>query len=97
MKAVMHWNMFLREVMDAPFLEVFKAGLDGALSSLVKCKVSLFVAGGLELHDLLNPFQHKPFCAFMILFLQNQSLSWKLISFSHFSYLEIFCTCILTI
>ena len=29
------WNRLLREVADAPSLEVFKAKLDGALGSLV--------------------------------------------------------------
>ena len=29
------WNRLPREVVDAPSLEVFKAGLDGALGSLV--------------------------------------------------------------
>ncbi|KAK4821298.1 hypothetical protein QYF61_018047 [Mycteria americana] len=41
-----------REVADAPSLEVFKAGLDRALSNLVWWKVSLPMAGGLELDDL---------------------------------------------
>ncbi|PKU36306.1 reverse hypothetical protein [Limosa lapponica baueri] len=35
MRMVRHWNRFLREVVDAPSLEVFKARLDGALSNLV--------------------------------------------------------------
>lgn len=29
------WNKLSREAVDAPSLEVFKAGLDGALSNLV--------------------------------------------------------------
>jgi len=29
------WNRLHREVVDAPFLEVFKTGLDGALGNLV--------------------------------------------------------------
>jgi len=33
-------------------LEVFKARLDGALSNLVKWKMSLIMAGGLEPGDL---------------------------------------------
>jgi len=37
--------------------------LDGALSSLVWWKVSLPMAGGLELGDLYGPFQPKPFYA----------------------------------
>ncbi|KFQ80863.1 hypothetical protein N335_00780, partial [Phaethon lepturus] len=32
---VRHWNRLLREAVDAPTLEVFKARLDGALSNLV--------------------------------------------------------------
>ncbi|KFQ83483.1 hypothetical protein N337_03204, partial [Phoenicopterus ruber ruber] len=35
MRVVRHWNRLPREVVDAPSLEVFKARLDGALSSLV--------------------------------------------------------------
>ncbi|KFR11170.1 hypothetical protein N306_06963, partial [Opisthocomus hoazin] len=35
MRVVRHWNRFPGEAVDAPFLEVFKAGLGGALSSLV--------------------------------------------------------------
>jgi len=35
MTVVRCWNRLLREVMDSPFLEVFKARLDGALGSLV--------------------------------------------------------------
>ena len=34
-RVVRHWNRLLREVVDAPSLEVFKARLDGALSNLV--------------------------------------------------------------
>ncbi|KFZ60790.1 hypothetical protein N338_06191, partial [Podiceps cristatus] len=35
MRVVRHWKRLPREVVDAPSLEMFKAGLDGALSSLV--------------------------------------------------------------
>ncbi|KFP52990.1 hypothetical protein N323_06187, partial [Cathartes aura] len=35
MRVVRHWNRLLREVVDVPSLEVFKARLDGALSNLV--------------------------------------------------------------
>jgi len=35
MRVVRHWNMFPREVVAAPSLEVFKARLDAALSSQV--------------------------------------------------------------
>ncbi|KFR00432.1 hypothetical protein Y956_14073, partial [Nipponia nippon] len=34
-RMVRHWNMLPREAVDAPSLAVFKARLDGALSSLV--------------------------------------------------------------
>ncbi|KGL88024.1 hypothetical protein N301_13488, partial [Charadrius vociferus] len=34
-RVVRHWNRLPREAVDAPSLEVFKAGLDGALSNLV--------------------------------------------------------------
>ncbi|KFU92373.1 hypothetical protein M959_12647, partial [Chaetura pelagica] len=35
MRVVRHWNWLPREVVEAPSLELFKARLDGALSSLV--------------------------------------------------------------
>ena len=35
MRVVRHWNRLPREAVAAPSLEVFKARLDGALSSLV--------------------------------------------------------------
>ncbi|KFW06748.1 hypothetical protein N326_02764, partial [Eurypyga helias] len=34
-RVVKHWNRLPREAVDAPFLEVFKARLDEALSNLV--------------------------------------------------------------
>jgi len=43
---VRHWNRLPREVVDAHSLQVFKAGLDGALSNLVLREVSLPTAGG---------------------------------------------------
>ena len=47
-----HWNRLPRASVDAPSLEVFQARLDGAVSNLVWWKVSLPMAGGLELDDL---------------------------------------------
>jgi len=58
---VRHWCRLPREAVDAPSLEVFKARLDGALSNLVQWKVSLPMAGGLELDDPQGPFQPKAF------------------------------------
>jgi len=34
LRVVRHWNRLLRDVMDAPSLEIFKVRLAGALSSL---------------------------------------------------------------
>ncbi|KFV54899.1 hypothetical protein N341_08677, partial [Tyto alba] len=34
MVVMIHWNKLYREVVDAYYLEVFKARLDGALSNL---------------------------------------------------------------
>ena len=34
-RVMMHWNRLTKEVVDAPFLEAFKARLDAALGSLV--------------------------------------------------------------
>jgi len=47
MRAVRHWNK-----LDTPSLAVSKARLDGTLSNLVWWKVSLPMAGRLELDDL---------------------------------------------
>ncbi|KFP12468.1 hypothetical protein Z169_06285, partial [Egretta garzetta] len=35
MRVVKHWNRFPREVVEAPSLEAFKAGLDRALRNLI--------------------------------------------------------------
>jgi len=47
-----HWHRLPREAVDAPFLEAFKAGLDGALSSLIWWVAILPMTGELELDDL---------------------------------------------
>ena len=52
MRMVRHWNRLPREAVDAPSLAVFKARLYGAFSNLIWWKVSLPMAGGLELGDL---------------------------------------------
>ena len=46
------WNMLPREVVDALSLEMFKAWLVGALSSLIFRVAALPEAWGLELDDL---------------------------------------------
>jgi len=51
-KAVRHQNRVLREVVDVPSLEAFKVRLGGVLSNLIYWKVSLPIAGGVELDDL---------------------------------------------
>ena len=48
-RVVRPWPRLPREAVAAPSLAVFKARLDGALSNLVWWKVSLPMAGGLEL------------------------------------------------
>jgi len=45
MRVVKHWNRLSREVVDVPFLETAKVGLDRALRKLVMLKMSLFIAG----------------------------------------------------
>jgi len=52
MRAVKHWPRLPREAVAAPSLAVFKARLDGALSTLVWWKMSLLMAGELEPDDL---------------------------------------------
>lgn len=47
-----HWNKLPRETMDVPSLEVFKARVDGALSSLDKWEVSLPCGSRVGLDDL---------------------------------------------
>jgi len=52
MRFVSHWNTLPRVVVDARSLEVFKAGLNESMSNLVYWKVSLLMAGCLELDNL---------------------------------------------
>jgi len=41
------WPRLPGEVVDAPSLETFQARWDGALSNLIRLKMSLLTAGGL--------------------------------------------------
>ena len=52
MRVVRPWPRLPREAVAAPSLEVLKARLDGALSTLVWWKMSLLMAGGLGPDDL---------------------------------------------
>jgi len=52
LRVVRHWHRLPKDAVDAPSVEVFKARLDGALSTLVWWKVSLCMARGLELDNL---------------------------------------------
>jgi len=60
-RVVKHWNRFLREAVEAPSLEAFKARLDGALSNLVWLKMSPLTAGRLGYMTSISPFQPKAF------------------------------------
>jgi len=51
-RVLKHWNRLPREAVAAPFLEVFKARLDGDVRNIVWWKTSLLMAGGLEPDDL---------------------------------------------
>ena len=51
-RVVRHWHGLLREAVGAPFLQAFKAGLDGALSSLSWWVAALPMTDVLELDDL---------------------------------------------
>ena len=52
MRVLRDWNRLPREAVDVPSLEVFKVRLDGALSNLVQWKLSLPMAGVLEVDNL---------------------------------------------
>jgi len=45
-RVVKPWHRLPTEVVNAPSLETFKVRLDGALSNLVKLKMSLLIVGG---------------------------------------------------
>jgi len=48
MRVMKPWHRLLREAVDAPSLETFKARLDGALSNLMQLRMSLLAAGRLD-------------------------------------------------
>lgn len=73
--------------MDAPSQEVFKAGLDGGLSSLIQWKVTLSTVEGLELDNLKGSFQSMLFYESLIL------LFYDSITFLEVYYILYFCTC----
>ena len=56
-----HWNRLPKEVVDASSLEAFKARLDVALGSLVRCLMTLPVAEELKLDDPYGPSQPRSF------------------------------------
>ena len=47
-RVVRHWNRLLRDVMDAPSLETFKARLDQALGNLIELWMPMSIAGELD-------------------------------------------------
>ena len=57
-----HCDRLPKEVVDAPSLEAFGAGLGVALGGLVWWLAALRMAGGLRLGDRCGPFQPGPFC-----------------------------------
>lgn len=52
LRVVRHWHSLPREAMAVPSLEALQVKLAGALSNVNWFKVSLLIAGGLELKDL---------------------------------------------
>jgi len=46
LSVVKHWPRLPREVVDAPSMKTFKVRLNGALSNLIKLKMSLLTTGG---------------------------------------------------
>jgi len=101
MRVVRPWPRLPREAVAAPSLAVFRARLDGALSTLGWWKMSLLMAEGLEPDDLQGPFQPKSFydsvisCVLVISQLTNRShrflFSWSL-CIRIYTFLHIFLT-----
>jgi len=69
-----------REVVDAPSLETFMVRLDSAQSNLIRLKMSLLIARGLELDDLQGPFQPKPFYDSMTVRLQGTRAAYAILA-----------------
>ena len=71
-RVVRFWKRLRREAVDAPSLEVFKAGVDGTLGSPAQCQIWRLVAPTcgrvLELDDLWVPFKssHSMICMHVI-------------------------------
>jgi len=55
------------------FLEVLKVKLDGAMGSLTYWSATLPMTGGLEVDELLGPFQLKPFCDSICIYYINST------------------------
>jgi len=56
------WHRLPREVGDVPSLETSKVGLEGGLSNLIRLKMCLLTAGGLDQMAFKGPFQPKLCC-----------------------------------
>ena len=57
MRVVRHRHRLPRDVVDAPFLETFKARLNQALSNLLELWMPLFIAGLLDSMAFKGPVQ----------------------------------------
>lgn len=71
---VRNWNRFCREVVDVSPLEIFEVVQDGALSNLIKWKVSLPISGRLEKLPFKCSFHSKLFYASVIVYLSVNSV-----------------------
>lgn len=55
-----NWHRLPKEAVDMPSLEAFKARLYGALSNLIQYMLTLPMARGLDIEQIIEP-QNKPF------------------------------------
>jgi len=74
---VTHWNRLSKKVVDAPYLEAFKARLNVSLGSLVRWLVTLHIAGGLKLYDHCGSFQPSPFYDMICTVVLNMTFAWE--------------------